>query len=127
MPSRLRPASRDSPANGGRARASRRPGSPAASAASARNTVRSPSSGRQLRHGVLVQDSHRSPDSTADIASETPTPGIFKASTASVPAAVLGTLAVLAVSAIVGAWLLRKREDAKIKIVRSRPRGGDAL
>lgn len=89
--------------------------------------MRSPSSGRQLRHGVLVQDSHRSPDSTADIASETPTPGIFKASTASVPAAVLGTLAVLAVSAIVGAWLLRKREDAKIKIVRSRPRGGDAL
>ena len=81
----------------------------------------------RLSPGVLVQDSHRSPDSTADIASETPTPGIFKASTASVPAAVLGTLAVLAVSAIVGAWLLRKREDAKIKIVRSRPRGGDAL
>lgn len=102
MPSRLRPASRDNPANG--ARASRRPGSLATAAASARNIVRSLSSGRQLRHGVLVQDSHRSPDSTADIASETPTPGIFKASTASVPAAVLGTLAVLAVSAIVGAW-----------------------
>ena len=59
--------------------------------------------------------------------SETPTLGIPRTGDANVPAAVLGTLAVLAVSAIVGAWLLRKREDAKIKIVRSRPRGGDAL
>ena len=59
--------------------------------------------------------------------SETPTLGIPRTGDANVPAAVLGALAVLAVGAIVGTWRLPEREDAKTKVVRGRPRGGDTL